>query len=184
MLEVRSISKEYRINDEIHVKEVRVIDPEGNQLGILPTSKALQIAEEQSLDLVEVSPQGTPPVCRVMDFGKFKFSQSKKDKEVRKKQKYTEVKEVKLRPKIDVHDMEVKSRMVRRLLCEGDKVKVTIMFRGREVAHASQGEKLLNHIAENTSDISTIERHAKLEGRNMIMILAPKLDHKQTEKGE
>lgn len=144
----------------------------------------MKIAEEQDLDLVEVSPQGNPPVCRVMDFGKFKFSQSKKDKEVRKKQKFTEVKEVKLRPKIDVHDFGVKSKMVKRLLSDGDKVKVTIMFRGREVAHADQGEKLLAQIAKEAGDIATVERQSKLEGRNMIMILAPKTDYKPQEKGE
>lgn len=120
----------------------------------------------------------------MLDFGKFKFSQSKKDKDVRKKQKFTEVKEVKLRPKIDVHDFLVKSKMVKRLLTEGDKVKVTIMFRGREVAHATQGEKLLEQIAKEAGDIATVERQSKLEGRNMIMILAPKTDNKPQEKGE
>ena len=166
------------------MKEIRLIDAEGKQLGVYSIQEALNIAEEQNLDLVEVSPQGNPPVCRVMDFGKFKFSQSKKDKDVRKKQKFTEVKEVKLRPKIDVHDFIVKSKMVKRLLGEGDKVKVTIMFRGREVAHAAQGEKLLEQIAKEAGDIATVERQSKLEGRNMIMILAPKTDHKPQEKGE
>lgn len=160
------------------MKEIRLVDAEGKQLGVYSIQEALKIAEEQDLDLVEVSPQGNPPVCRVMDFGKFKFSQSKKDKDVRKKQKFTEVKEVKLRPKIDVHDFLVKSKMVKRLLAEGDKVKVTIMFRGREVAHATQGEKLLEQIAKEAGDIATVERQSKLEGRNMIMILAPKSDNK------
>lgn len=157
---------------------MRLIDAEGKQMGLFTIQEAMNLAEEQDLDLVEVSPQGNPPVCRVMDFGKFKFSQSKKDKEVRKKQKYTELKEVKLRPKIDVHDFEVKSKMVRRLLGEGDKVKVTIMFRGREVAHANLGEKLLGQVAKDVGEIAVVERQSKLEGRNMIMILAPKSDNK------
>ncbi|MBI2265897.1 MAG: translation initiation factor IF-3 [Armatimonadetes bacterium] len=162
------------MNEEIRARDVRLIDADGAQKGVMPFREALKIAQEQELDLVEVSPQGDPPVCRILDFGKFKYSQSKKDKEVKKKRKGQELKEVKLRPKIDPHDFVTKSKMVQRLLKEGDKVKVTIMFRGREVAYATFGEKILEKVAEESATLATIERKPKLEGKNMIMILTPK----------
>lgn len=135
---------------------------------------ALRIAEEKQLDLVEVAPQAKPPVCRIMDFGKFKYEQSKRDKEAKKRQRIIQVKEVKLRPRIEDHDYETKAKNAERFLKDGDKVKVTIMFRGREIVHTELGRKLLERLANDMKDICTIERHPKLEGKNMIMILASK----------
>ncbi len=165
-----------RINEEIRVKEVRLLSPEGEQLGIVAAKEALRMAQEKELDLVEIAPMAKPPVCRIMDFGKFKYEQSKREKETRKKQKTVNVKEVKMRPNIEDHDLEVKTKNAIKFLTEGDKVKVTLMFRGRELAHAELGKKLLARVAETTKDFATIERHPKVEGRNMIMILAPKQD--------
>ena len=165
-----------RINEEIRGKEVRLISADQEQLGIVPVKDALKMAQEKELDLVEIAPMAKPPVCRIMDFGKFKYEQSKRDKEARKKQKIVSVKEVKIRPNIEDHDLEVKTKNAVKFLGEGDKVKVTLMFRGREMAHAELGKQLLSKVAEITKDIATIERHPKVEGRNMIMILAPKQD--------
>lgn len=167
------ITKDFRINEEIRVREVRVIDSNGDQLGIFSSRDALRLAEEKQLDLVEISPAAKPPVCKIMDFGKYKFEQSKREKEVRKKQKTISVKEVKLRPNIENHDFEVKAKNAARFLKEGDKVKATIMFRGREIVHTQLGQKLLKRLAEQVQDISQVERQPKLEGKNMIMILAP-----------
>lgn len=165
-----------RINEEIRVKEVRLISADGDQLGITQVKDALRMAQEKDLDLVEIAPNAKPPVCRIMDFGKFKYEQSKREKETRKKQKIISVKEVKIRPNIEDHDLEVKTKNAVKFLNEGDKVKVTLMFRGRELAHAELGKQLLSKVAEITKDIATIERYPKVEGRNMIMILAPKQD--------
>lgn len=165
-----------RINEEIRVKEVRLISADGEQLGIIAVKDALRMAQEKELDLVEIAPNAKPPVCRIMDFGKFKYEQSKREKEARKKQKIISVKEVKIRPNIEDHDLEVKTKNAVKFLNDGDKVKVTLMFRGRELAHAELGKQLLSKVAEITKDIATIERHPKVEGRNMIMILAPKQD--------
>jgi translation initiation factor IF-3 len=165
-----------RINEEIRGKEVRLISADQEQLGIVPVKDALRMAQEKELDLVEIAPNAKPPVCRIMDFGKFKYEQSKREKEARKKQKIVSVKEVKIRPNIEDHDLEVKTKNAVKFLGEGDKVKVTLMFRGREMAHAELGKQLLTKVAEITKDIATIERHPKVEGRNMIMILAPKQD--------
>lgn len=165
-----------RINEEIRGKEVRLISADGEQLGIVAVKDALRMAQEKELDLVEIAPNAKPPVCRIMDFGKFKYEQSKREKEARKKQKIISVKEVKIRPNIEDHDLEVKTKNAVKFLNEGDKVKVTLMFRGRELAHAELGKQLLSRVAEITKDIATIERHPKVEGRNMIMILAPKQD--------
>lgn len=170
------ISKDQRINEEIRAREVRVVDAENNQMGIMPVKEALRIAEEKQLDLVEVAPQAKPPVCRIMDFGKFKYEQSKREKEAKKKQRIIQVKEVKLRPRIEDHDYEVKAKNAERFLKDGDKVKATIMFRGREIVHTELGRKLLDRLAEDMKDLCTVERHPKLEGKNMIMILAPKND--------
>ncbi|MEW6065786.1 MAG: translation initiation factor IF-3 [Bacillota bacterium] len=168
------MSKEQRINEEIRAREVRVVDANNNQLGIMPVKEALRIAEERQLDLVEVAPQAKPPVCRIMDFGKFKYEQSKREKEAKKKQRIIQVKEVKLRPRIEDHDYTVKAKNAERFLKDGDKVKVTIMFRGREIVHTDLGKKLLDRLAQDLKDLCTVERQPKLEGKNMIMILAPK----------
>ncbi|GFN23153.1 translation initiation factor IF-3 [Thermanaeromonas sp. C210] len=162
------------MNGEIRAREVRLVGTDGQQLGIMPLREALRIAHEQGLDLVEVAPQARPPVCRIMDFGKYKYEQSKREREARKKQRIIDVKEVKLRPGIEEHDFQVKARNALRFLEDGDKVKVTIMFRGREISHPELGEKLCWRLADQVSELASVERPPKLEGRNMVMILAPK----------
>lgn len=151
-----------------------MISPEGEQLGILSIHDALRLAREKGLDLVEVAPQAKPPVCKIMDFNKWKYEQSKKLKEARKKQKVQDVKEIKMRPAIDEHDFNVKARACERFLSDGDKVKAVIMFRGRELAHLDIGQKVLERLLERVKDISSVERPPKIEGRNMVMVLAPK----------
>ncbi len=174
-----TISKEtLRINDEIRVREVRVTSATGEQLGIMTTQEALRQAEEQHLDLVEVAPKAKPPVCRIMDFGRYRYEQQKRDKEAKKKQKVVTIKEVKLRPNIEDHDFNVKLKNALRFLEEGNKVKVTIMFRGRELSHQDLGRAVLQKVAVELKDLVIIERDAKLEGKNMIMILAPKAQSK------
>jgi len=163
-----------RINEEIRIREVRVTSATGEQLGIMATRDALHMAEEQHLDLVEIAPKAKPPVCRIMDFGKYRYEQQKKDKEAKKKQKVITIKEVKLRPNIEQHDFDVKLKNALRFVEEGNKVKVTIMFRGREMSHQDLGRDVLQRVAEQLKDLVSIERDAKLEGKNMIMILAPK----------
>ena len=163
-----------RINEEIRIREVRVTSATGEQLGIMATRDALRMAEEQHLDLVEVAPKAKPPVCRIMDYGKFRYEQQKREKEARKKQKIITVKEVKLRPNIEQHDFEVKLKNALRFVQEGNKVKVTIMFRGRELSHPELGKDVLNRVAEQLKELVSVERGAKLEGKNMTMILAPK----------
>ncbi|TYO94552.1 translation initiation factor IF-3 [Desulfallas thermosapovorans DSM 6562] len=172
--EVKFISREHRINENIRVREIRVVDVDGKQLGVLPTREAFKLAEERQLDLVEIAPQAKPPVCRIMDYGKFRYEQSKREKEARKNQRIINVKEVKLRPNIDDHDFNVKAKNAIRFLKDGDKVKVTIMFRGRQIVHPDLGKKLLERMAEQVTDLANVERQPKLEGKNMIMILAPK----------
>ena len=172
-----TITKDFRINEEIRAREVRVIDADGTQLGIMSGREALRLAEEKQQDLVEIAPAAKPPVCKLMDFGKYKYEQSTREKEAKKKQKVISVKEVKLRPNIEDHDFEVKARNASRFLKDGDKVKATIIFRGREIVHTQIGQQLLKRLAEDVKDISTIERQPKLEGKNMIMILAPKQDN-------
>ncbi|MEW5954472.1 MAG: translation initiation factor IF-3 [Bacillota bacterium] len=167
------ISKDVRINEDIRAREVRVVDAESNQLGIMPLREALRLAEEKQLDLVEVAAQAKPPVCRIMDYGKHKYEQSKREKEARKKQKIINVKEIKFRPNIDDHDFDVKVRNAVRFLKDGDKVKATIMFRGRQIVHTQLGQQLLKRLAEVVKDYATVERQPKLEGKNMIMILVP-----------
>ena len=163
-----------RINEEIRAREIRVVVDGGEQLGIMSPRDALQIAAEKHLDLVEISPNAKPPVCKIMDFGKYRYEQQKREKEARKKQKTFDIKEVKLRPGIEQHDFDVKLKNAVRFLEDGDKVKVTIMFRGRELSHPELGEVLLNRMAEEMKDIAVVERVPKLEGKNMIMIVAPK----------
>ena len=174
-----SISKNnLRVNEEIHIREVRVTSAEGEQLGIMLTRDALQMAADQHLDLVEVAPKARPPVCRIMDFGKYRYEQQKREKEAKKKQKVITIKEVKLHPSIEQHDFEVKLKNALRFIEEGNKVKVTIMFRGREMSHQELGRNLLDRVDEEMKDLVSIERDAKVEGRNMIMILAPKAQNK------
>lgn len=158
----------------IRVREVRVINSDGKQLGVLPIEEALRIAQEEGLDLVEVAPNEKPPVCKIMDYGKFRYQQSKRSQEAKKKQKLIQVKEMKMRPKTEEHDYQFKVKHVRRFLEEGNKVKVTIMFRGREMDHTELGRKMLERIASDIEDISTMEQSPRQEGRNMTMVLTPK----------
>lgn len=151
-----------------------MIGLDGEQLGIVPLKKALDLAAEVELDLVEVAPNATPPVCKIMDYGKFKYQQSKRSQEAKKKQTVIQVKEVKVRPKTDEHDLQVKIRHIRRFLGQKDKAKVTIVFRGREIAYTDQGMKILERIEDELKDEVVVEQHPKMEGRNMVMILAPK----------
>ncbi|MFW5678446.1 MAG: translation initiation factor IF-3 [Rhodosalinus sp.] len=162
-----------RVNDRIRVPEIRLIGPEGENLGVVPPAKALQAAEAVGLDLVEISPNANPPVCKIMDFGKFKYEQQKRESEARKKQKVIEVKEVKFRPNTDQHDYDVKMRNVVRFLESGDKVKVTLRFRGREMAHQNLGRDLLQRVAEDVKEIGKVENMPKMEGRQMIMMIGP-----------
>lgn len=150
-----------------------MVSEDGEQLGIVSNKEAMQIAMERSLDLVEIAPTAKPPVCKLMDYGKYKYEQAKRDKEARKKQKVIDIKEVKLRPNIEDHDFLTKGRNAERFLKSGDKVKVTIMFRGREITHPEQGKVLCKRMAELLQDIAVVEREPKVEGRNMVMILAP-----------
>ncbi len=163
-----------RINEEIRAREVRVIGSDGEQLGIMSGREAQQLAYEKHLDLVEIAPTAKPPVCRIMDYGKYRYVQQKREKESRKKQKTFDIKEVKLRPGIEEHDFNVKFKNAVRFLEDGDKVKVTIMFRGRELSHPELGEVLLNKMAAQLKEMAVVERQPKLEGKNMIMIVAPK----------
>ena len=162
------------INRAIRSREVRVIGAEGEQLGILTIQDALAAAEAQQLDLVEVSPTAVPPVCRIMDYGKFKYQQSKKLQEAKKKQVQVVVKEVKLRTKTDEHDLMFKIKHVRRFLEEGNKAKITLMFRGREITHMDLGQKVLERVISELEDIAVIEARPKMEGRSMIVIVSPK----------
>ena len=164
-----------RINEEIHIREVRVTSATGEQLGVMLTREALHMAEEQHLDLVEVAPKAKPPVCRIMDFGKYRYEQQKREKEEKKKHKVVSFKEVKLRPNIEQHDFDVKLKNALRFVEEGNKVKVTIMFRGRELSHPELGKEVLSRVAEKLGGLVSIERNAKLEGKNMTMIVAPKV---------
>ena len=157
---------------------MRVTSASGEQLGIMATRDALRMAEEQHLDLVEVAPKAKPPVCRIMDFGKYRYEQQKREKEAKKKQKIVTIKEGKLRPNIEQHDFNVKLKNALRFLEEGNKVKVTIMFRGRELSHPELGREVLDRVSEQLKELVAIERDAKLEGKNMTMILAPKAQTK------
>lgn len=169
-----TLDKQVNVNERIRAQEVRVIGQDGSQLGIVPLKKALDLAAEVELDLVEVAPNANPPVCKIMDYGKFKYQQSKRSQEAKKKQTVIQVKEVKVRPKTDEHDLQVKIRHIRRFLGQKDKAKVTIVFRGREIAYTDQGMKILERIEEELKEEASIEQHPKMEGRNMVMILAPK----------
>ncbi|WP_332248649.1 translation initiation factor IF-3 [Desulforegula conservatrix] len=166
--------QQLRINRNIRAREVRVIDNEGRQLGILQLHEALAAASERALDLVEVSPNVSPPVCKIMDYGKFKYEQTKKNQEAKKKQATFQLKEIKLRPKTGEHDLQTKIRHIKEFLEKKDKVKITVVFRGREITMSEQAKELLTKIAAEITEIATIESDAKFEGRAMVMVVAPK----------
>jgi translation initiation factor IF-3 len=172
--EQRNLFSGPRANHRIRVPEVRVIGPDGEMLGVLPTQEALRIAKERDLDLVEVNPKAVPPVCKIMDYGKYKYEEKKKESEARKRQVQVELKEVKLRPKTDDHDMDVKVKHVRRFLEEGNKVKATVRFRGREITHPETAERQLMHIVEAVKDIGLVEQPPRMEVKAMTILLAPK----------
>jgi translation initiation factor IF-3 len=161
------------VNDRIRAEEIRLIGADGENIGVISPARALEMAEEAGLDLVEISPNATPPVCKIMDFGKYKYEQQKREAEARKKQKTIEVKEVKFRPGTDTHDYEVKMRNVLKFLEGGDKVKITLRFRGREMAHQNLGRDLLERIAGDVEGVGRVENMPKMEGRQMIMIIGP-----------
>ncbi|MGG7644466.1 translation initiation factor IF-3 [Rhodovulum sp. YNF3179] len=161
------------MNNRIRVSEIRLIGPEGENLGVSTPEEGMRIATEAGLDLVEISPNANPPVCKVMDFGKFKYEQQKRESEAKKKQKVIDVKEVKFRPNTDTHDYMVKLKNVQRFLEKGDKVKVTLRFRGREMAHQQLGRELLERVAEDVKELGKVENMPKMEGRQMIMMIGP-----------
>lgn len=174
-MEVPDISsKQLLVNEEIRDKQIRVIDVDGSQLGIMTPRDAMRVATEKSLDLVRIAPLAVPPVCRIMDFGKFRFEQAKKDKESRKNQRTVELKEIRMFMNIDTHDFETKIKHALNFLKSGDKVKVTVRFRGREMAHTELGTGVLNRFAEACRELSSVEKPSKLEGRSMSLFLAPK----------
>jgi len=162
------------INEEIRDREVRVIDQNGEQLGIMLTRAALELAEERQLDLVKIAPTAKPPVCKIMDYGKYRFEQSKREREIRKNQKVIDIKEVRLSATIEDHDVEVKFKAATKFLKDGDKVKVSIRFRGRQISHSEIGLEVMKDFAERLQDIAIVERRPLTEGRNMTMVLAPK----------
>ena len=166
--------KEHYINEEIRGKELRVIDSDGTQLGILSSQQALEIAEERNLDLVMISPQAKPPVCKIMDYGKFRFEQARREKERRKNQKVVDIKEVRLSLNIDTHDFNTKLNQALKFIAKGDKVKVSIRFRGRELGHPELGMAVMKDFAEACTEAAVVEKQPKLEGRSMLMFLAPK----------
>jgi translation initiation factor IF-3 len=170
---------EHRINERIRVPQVRLIDENGNQVGIVATFDALRMAKDRGLDLMEISPNSQPPVCKICDYGKFKYEKKKKEHEARKKQTVIKVKEVQLRPQTDEHDRNYKFKNIRTFLEEGDKAKITIMFRGREITYVEQGYKMMRQLADMVQDVAVIESPAKLEGKKLIMVLAPATGQKK-----
>ncbi|MCA0171625.1 translation initiation factor IF-3 [Bacillus sp. RAR_GA_16] len=167
------ISRDMNVNEGIRAREVRLVGADGNQIGVKSKNEALDMARNANLDLVMVAPNAKPPVCRIMDYGKFRYEQQKKEKEARKKQKIITVKEVRLSPNIEEHDFNTKLRNARKFLEKGDKVKASIRFRGRMITHSEIGKKVLEHLAEDCKDIATVESKPKMEGRSMFLILAP-----------
>jgi translation initiation factor IF-3 len=181
----KDIIKKLRVNEMIRVGEVRLVGEKGEQLGIMPTAQAREIARKQSLDLVEVAATSVPPVCRLLDYGKFKYEQTKKEREARKSQKVALLREVRIRPRIDNHDFEAKTRLVRKLLDGGDKVKVSVAFRGREITHPEIGWKLLQRMTESLKEAASLERQPSMDGTRMVMILSPLATPKtKSGKGE
>ena len=174
-MEVLPISKqELQINEQIRDKELRVIDSDGTQLGFMPQRRAMELAEQKNLDLVKIAPQANPPVCKIIDYGKFRFEQAKREKEARKNQRVVEIKEVRLSLNIDTHDFETKRNHALRFISEGNKVKASIRFRGREMGHPELGLEIMRRFADAMSEVANVEKPAKLEGRTMLMFLAPK----------
>ena len=173
-LEVFYIKQELLINEQIRAREVQLIGKDGEKLGTMQINKALEIAEENKLDLVLVAPNSVPPVCKIMDYGKYKFEQSKKEKEAKKKQKVQETKEIRITPNIEEHDFGFKAKNIRKFIEDGNKVKITVRFRGREVNNVKMGENVLNKFIENLQDVAVTEKEPKLEGKNMFIILAKK----------
>ena len=174
-LEVLTIAKlDHQLNEEIRDKEIRLIGADGAQLGILSAAEANAMAEEQGLDLVKISPNAVPPVCKIMDYSKFCYDQKKREKDAKKNQKVVELKEIRMSPSIDTNDFNTKARAAKKFLTDGDRVKVSVKFRGREMAHTNLGEKLLMDFAEACSDVANMEKNPKLEGRFMAMFLTPK----------
>jgi len=182
----RDIIKKLRVNERIIAKEVRLVGEKGEQLGIMPLQQAREVARKQNLDLVEVAANTVPPVCRLLDYGKYKYEQAKKERQARKSQKVSLLREVRLRPRIDNHDFEAKTRLVRKLLDGGDKVKVTVMFRGREITHPDIGWRLLQRMTESLKEAASLERQPSMDGNRMVMILSPvaaqKLNKGRTEE--
>ncbi|MBI4286294.1 MAG: translation initiation factor IF-3 [Chloroflexi bacterium] len=174
--------KELRINERIRAKEVRLVGDKGEQLGIMPTSQAQEMARRANLDLVEVASTAVPPVCRLLDYGKYRYEQEKKERELRKSQKVTLVREIRIRPKIGDHDFDAKVRASKKLLEEGDKVRVVIMFRGREITHPDLGMKLLQRVVESLQGVAAIEKQPMLDGKRMIMVLSGAAKAKTTAK--
>ena len=165
---------ELMINEQIRDKEIRLIDENGEQLGIVSSREAQKIADERKLDLVKIAPTAKPPVCRIMDYGKYKFDQAKKEKEARKKQKTVDVKELRLSPSIDTHDVQVKVKKANEFLKDGDKVKISIRFRGREIGHSKVGMQIMEDFAKATEEFGTVDKQPKMEGKSLVMVLAPK----------
>ncbi|OPD28915.1 translation initiation factor IF-3 [Clostridium botulinum] len=174
ILEVKIINKNYLMNEQIREKEVRLVGSEGEQLGVVSSSEAQKLADEKELDLVLIAPTAKPPVCKIMNYGKFLYEQTKKDKEAKKNQKIINLKEVRLSPTIEAHDIEIKANNAKKFLNAGNKVKVTVRFRGREADYSFKGNKILNSFYAKVEEAGVIEKAPKLEGRNMIMILAPR----------
>ncbi|HWQ16024.1 MAG TPA: translation initiation factor IF-3 [Roseiflexaceae bacterium] len=168
-----AIRDRLRINNRIRARDVRLIDENGAQVGVVPLRDALMMAEERGLDLVEVAPNAIPPVCRIMDYGKFRYEQTKKEREARKNQKQVELKEVRLKPKTDEHDLDVKAKQARRFLLDGDKVKFTVRFRGREIFHPDIGVQMLEQMAEDLRDVAIVEQRPLMEGKALSLLLAP-----------
>ena len=175
-LEVFFIKQELEINGQIRLREVQLIDENGAKLGVMPSGKALEIAEDKNLDLVLVAPNGNPPVCKIMNYGKYKFEQAKKEKEAKKKQKVAELKELRITPNIDEHDFNFKCKNARKFIEDGAKVKITVRFRGRELNYVKLGETTLNRFSEALADVANVEKKPVLEGKNMFVILSKKTE--------
>ena len=171
---MKNISKDYLINEEIREKELRLVGSDGEQLGVVSSAEARRVAEENDLDLVMISPNAKPPVCKIMDYGKYIYEQSKKEKEAKKKQKVVSIKEIRVSLTIEEHDIDIKAKNARKFLLDGDKVKITVRFRGREMELAHIGQKILDNFATKLDDVCLVEKKPKKEGRNMTMVLGPK----------
>jgi translation initiation factor IF-3 len=177
-----STSRPARVNERIRVPEVRLIDEDGEHVGVIRTREALEMARERGYDLVEVQPNAVPPVCRLMDYGKFRYEESRRERESRRRQRTAALKEVRLRPKIDDHDLDTKARQARKFLKAGSKVKLSVLFRGREMAHQDIGRTLLDRVGEQLSDLSTVDQQPHMEGRSMVMLLSPTSESQASEE--